>query len=382
LVNGGPGGEAATARPGDTLTFGDELVLLITERPPEMPCPEEEDRVKLPEMPFGEADKQRILGESPAAWRLRERLAGAAKHLLPVLLLGPSGSGKEAAARAMHDLSRRAKGPYVDLNAAAISPGLVESELFGNLKNYPQQGMPARPGLVGQAANGTLFLDEIGEVPAELQAKLMRVLDTYGTYMPVGGGLPRRPECRWIAATNRDVLALKFDLAARFSKRIPVPSFTERREDIPLLIRKIVLRAPGGGKFVHEVDGRPEVRIDPAFLERLVRIDYRTNYRELQLYLDVAIDATKRSKELQAPPDLERMIAHAHATSGVAPPLAASAAPVPLPSAEEISTELGRRRGKVAPTARAFGIERTKFRRLMEKLGLRGSSESDSNDEP
>jgi two-component system nitrogen regulation response regulator GlnG/two-component system response regulator HydG len=366
---------AATAHSGDTLTFGDEIVLLVTERAPSMPCPDEEDRIALPEMPFGEADKQRILGESPAAWRLRERLAGAAKHHLPVLLLGPSGSGKEAAARAMHDLSPRASGPYVDLNAAAISPGLVESELFGNLKNYPQQGMPARPGLIGQAAGGSLFLDEIGEVPAELQAKLMRVLDAYGTYIPVGGGLPRRPECRWIAATNRDVLALKFDLAARFSKRIPVPSFAERREDIPLLVRKIVLRAPGGGKFVHEVDGRPEVRIARAFLERLVRIDYRTNYRELQLYLDVAIDATKRSEELQAPPDLERMIAHAHGTSG-APAAATDAAP-PGPSAKQIKAELRRRRGKIAPTARAFGIERTKFVRLMEKLGLRASPEDD-----
>jgi hypothetical protein len=116
-------------------------------------------------------------------------------------------------------------------------------------------------------------------------------------------------------------------------------------------------------------------------------------------YLDVAIDATRRSKELQAPPDLTRMIAHTHKSSAAAPPRprlllpppplaspsaavgAADATPA-LPSADEIAAELCRRRGKIAPTARTFGIERTKFRRLMEKLGLRTSSQDDRDGEP
>src|SRR5690348_15490748 len=125
-----------------------------------------------------------------------------------VLLTGASGTGKELAARAIHALSKRSGQRLVARNAATLPESLIDAELFGNAKNYPNPGMAERAGLVGQADGSTLFLDEIAELPSSSQAHLLRVLDD-GEYHRLGDGLARRSDFRLVAATNRDVSSLK-----------------------------------------------------------------------------------------------------------------------------------------------------------------------------
>jgi DNA-binding NtrC family response regulator len=126
---------------------------------------------------YGGPDAHGIVGESPAAWDLREQLARAAATDDYVLIQGESGTGKELAAAVLHKGSKRAKGPFVAHNASNFTLSLLDSELYGNSANYPNPGMPARQGLFGSADRGTLFLDEVGECPLEVQAHLLRVLD-------------------------------------------------------------------------------------------------------------------------------------------------------------------------------------------------------------
>ena len=202
--------QRCTLKPGDTLLLKNQLLLLCARRPLEMRGLRDFPASAVG--PFGEPDALGIVGESPAVWRLRDRIAWNAKAGRHVLILGESGTGKELAARALHTLSPLAGRRFVARNAATIPAGLVDAELFGNVKGYPNAGMPERPGLVGEADGGTLFLDEIGELPQSLHANLLRVLDG-GEYHRLGGSSARRADIRLIAATNRDPGALKHDLA-------------------------------------------------------------------------------------------------------------------------------------------------------------------------
>jgi two-component system nitrogen regulation response regulator GlnG/two-component system response regulator HydG len=158
-----------------------------------------------------------MIGESPAAWDLREQLAAGAVQGAHVLLLGESGAGKELAARALHALSARSAGPFVARNAATIPDSLVDAELFGTAKNYPNSGSPERVGLVGEADGGHLMLDEIGELSDVHQAHLLRLLDRGGEYHRLGESHTRLSDLRLIAATNRYPASLKHDLLARFA---------------------------------------------------------------------------------------------------------------------------------------------------------------------
>jgi transcriptional regulator with GAF, ATPase, and Fis domain len=155
------------------VNLDDQLVLLATMRPraPYLRA------TTAPPFSFGAPDPHGVVGESPAIWRLREALAFVARRAEHVLVTGPSGVGKELIARAVHDLSARAKKAFVSRNAATLPSGIIDAELFGNAKNYPNAGMPERAGLVGDAHGGTLFLDEIGELSTELSSHLLRLLD-------------------------------------------------------------------------------------------------------------------------------------------------------------------------------------------------------------
>ncbi|MCB9696920.1 MAG: sigma-54-dependent Fis family transcriptional regulator [Alphaproteobacteria bacterium] len=204
--------------------------------------------VDLPLHPFGGPDAFGIVGESEAAWALRRSLAFVGPRRPHVLVVGPSGAGKELAARAIHRLSARAGGPLVDRNAATLPEGLVDAELFGHARNYPNAGMPERRGLIGEADGGTLFLDEFGELPQASQASLLRVLDD-GRYQRLGESGARTADLRLIAATNRSPESLKPDLRARLRLTVEVVGLQERPEDIVLLqrhlLRRIVDQDPG-----------------------------------------------------------------------------------------------------------------------------------------
>ncbi len=250
--------QRATHKPGDTVVLKGELLLLCTRRARSLPLPG-----GLRELhEFGEPDAAGIVGESPAAWTLREELARAAARDDHVLLRGESGTGKELAAKVLHQGSKRANGPFVTHNASTFTLSLLASELFGNPANYPNHGMQARKGLLAAADHGTLFLDEIGDCPLEAQVQLLRALDT-GEYKLLGETTSRRVDVRVVGATNRDDSRFRGDFFARFLVRVRIPPLRERQEDIPLLIRSWLLERARkypelAGRFVRVglLDGR------------------------------------------------------------------------------------------------------------------------------
>jgi len=275
----GIGGTKVEARPGDVLMFEDALVLQVDRRPaalPEAPCA----------FPFGTPDPDGLVGESVAAWALRERLVFVGVRSEPALLTGETGSGKEVAARALHRASAVGTRPWVSRSAATLPEGLIDAELFGTTRNYPNAGMPDRPGLVGQADGTTLFLDEIGELPTATQAHLLRVLDS-GEYTRLGEARPRTSRFRMLAATNRDVSTLKHDLAARFTLRVEVPGLTRRVADIPLLTRHIVKAVAHDDPLLADrfLDDAGEPRVAPSLVEALALHRWTSHVRELHRLL-------------------------------------------------------------------------------------------------
>jgi transcriptional regulator with AAA-type ATPase domain len=234
--------EQAVLSPGDTLEIADHALFLCVQRPERLPPAVDAATLARFDAPFGGPDPFGLVGESPALWALRDRLAFVAPRPGHVLVLGPSGVGKELVARAVHRLSTRAGGPFVARNAATIPASLADAELFGHARHYPNTGMPERAGLVGEADGGTLLLDEIGELPEAQQAHLLRLMDA-GEYQRLGEPRTRHAQLRIVAATNRPPEALKPDFLARFRHVIEVPPLAARREDLPLLCRHLLQRA-------------------------------------------------------------------------------------------------------------------------------------------
>ena len=291
LVDGDEIAEATETQvaSGSVIEIAGQLSLLVSSRPAWIaPL-----RAPYPSFAFGEADAHGVVGESPAAWRLREWIAFVARRPGHVLVRGASGTGKELVARAIHDLSSRASRPMVSRNAATIPEGLVDAELFGNMKNYPNAGMEARPGMIGEADGSTLFLDEIAEVPSSVQAHLLRVLDG-GEYTRLGETKPRRADFRLVGATNRPEDALKHDVLARMTFRIEIADLNERREDVPLLVRhllrRIATRDPeAAGAFFNGPVATTSPRVGPALVRAFVQHAYSTHVRELDQMLWNAI---------------------------------------------------------------------------------------------
>jgi two-component system response regulator HydG len=361
LVNGVPT-EKALVSSGDTILLRGQLLLFCTRRVPSIP-----KTVYFLDRSFGafgEPDGVGILGEAPGMWQMRERIAFAANAGKHVLLHGESGTGKELAARAVHGLSGRAGKPFVARNAATLPSGLIDAELFGNAKNYPNPGMAERAGLIGEADGGTLFLDEIAEIPAEQQAHLLRVLDSDGEYQRLGEATSRRSDFILVGATNRDVRALKHDVAARLTLRLELPPLDARREDIPLLVRHLLLLAAKKGpligeRFLHEgADGRLDARVDPELIEDLLGRDYETHMRELDALLWRAMAASPGDTVLYTD-DLRQESRGRDAE----------------PSADQLRAAL-KSAGSVQSAARALGLKsRYALYRLMKKHGIEADGE-------
>lgn len=203
---------------------------------------------------------EQIIGKSPKMLKLMDRVERVAASQASVLLTGESGTGKEVIARALHSGSHRSEGPFVAVNCAAIPKDLMESELFGHLKGSFTGALKDRQGKFSLASGGTLFLDEIGELPLDLQPKLLRALQEQ-EIEPVGGG-PETVDVRVVAATNRDLEQamelgqFREDLYYRLAVvPIELPALRERREDIPLLIKHFLLkhRAEAGVSVADDV---------------------------------------------------------------------------------------------------------------------------------
>jgi DNA-binding NtrC family response regulator len=218
-----------------------------------------------------------ILGESPAIRAVLSEIHRIAPTDAAVLITGESGTGKELVARALHFGGPRRDGPFVVVNCGAIPRDLLESELFGHVRGAFTGAVRDKTGKFEQASAGTLFLDEIGELPLELQVKLLRALQEREIER-VGEGKPRRVDARIIAATNRDLEAMverglfREDLYYRVNViPIDLPPLRERREDIPLLIRH----------FVRQFANDGAVDIVPDAMAVLSRARWRGNVREL-----------------------------------------------------------------------------------------------------
>ena len=284
LRNGVPVAEAEF-RCGDTLQLGKQALFFVTK------CPSAISGGPLdyPDFAFGEADAQGIVGESAAIWRLRGQIACVASRAGHVLVQGPSGSGKELVAQAIHALSPRRSRRLVARSAATMPETLIDAELFGNCKNYPNPGMPDRQGLVGEANESTLFLDEIAELPHASQAHLLRFLDR-GEYHRLGESKSRQADLRLVAATNRDPAALKHDLLGRLTLRVAVPALDDRLEDVPLLVRHILTSAAARGDTLARTrletataTREPPISID--LTRKLLLSRYQVGMRELETVL-------------------------------------------------------------------------------------------------
>ena len=229
-----------------------------------------------------------IVGRSPAIRQVLARVAQVAPMGTTVLLLGETGTGKELLARAIHHRSPRRSGTLIAVNCAALAPTLIESELFGHEKGAFTGATAARVGRFELAHGGTLFLDEIGELPLDLQAKLLRVLQD-GEFQRVGGTRTVKVDVRIITATNRDLVRamaegrFREDLYYRLGVfPIPVRPLRDRREDIPLLVWAIIERRQG--KL-----GRRIQRVPQPVMDTLSSYAWPGNVRELENVVERAL---------------------------------------------------------------------------------------------
>jgi formate hydrogenlyase transcriptional activator len=258
-----------------------------------------EEKLYLEEEFRSEMGFERIIGNSAAIKHVLQMVETVAPSDSTVLLLGETGTGKELIARAIHERSRRKDRTFVKLNCAAIPTGLLESELFGHEKGAFTGAIMQKVGRMELADQGTLFLDEVGDIPAEIQPKLLRVLQER-EFERLGSTHTRKANIRLVAATNRDLEKMvadrefRNDLYYRLNVfPIRIPPLRERREDIPLLV----------GYFVQKCAKQMQKRIDSvpvSVMKGLTAWDWPGNIRELENFVERAVILT-RGKSLEAP---------------------------------------------------------------------------------
>jgi two-component system response regulator PilR (NtrC family) len=230
----------------------------------------------------------RIVGTAPVVAQIKERIEKVATSMAPVLILGESGTGKELVARAVHDCSHRASGPFVAVNCGAIPENLIESEFFGARKGAFTGASQDREGYFQAAQGGTLFLDEIGDLPLAMQAKLLRVIQERRV-RALGGVQEDAVDVRLVSATHRDLTALvasgdfRQDLFYRLNViELRTPALRERREDLPGLVQALLQR-------LCDESGAPVPAVSDAAMQWLRARDWPGNVRELENLLQRAL---------------------------------------------------------------------------------------------
>jgi len=303
-----------------------------------------------------------IIGISPPMQTLYNLIEQIAPYDLPVLLTGESGVGKERFADAIQFISERSSSPYLKVNCAALTPSLVESELFGHRRGAFTGATTDRPGRFEEADTGTIVLDEVGELPFSVQAKLLRVVQN-GEIQRVGEDKSRKVDVRILAATNRNIEqevangTFREDLYYRLAGvRVHVPPLRERVEDIPLLVDHFLRR------FSEQATNRGKPKsipqITPEALTELTRREWRGNVRELENTLRLAFIRVPDGHAIQ----LEHL--NVPGTSKMIPAPPPSLATMEL---EAIQNTLERCGGNVSATARILGIDRTTLWRKLKK---------------
>jgi len=341
--------------PPGTAVFVGETRLEIVETVERIPVPLSRRRR------FGE-----LLGESAAMREVYTLLERAGEVDVTVLLEGATGTGKELAARALHAHSARASGPFQVFDCGAVSPTLIESELFGHVKGAFTGADRDRPGAFELASGGTLFLDEIGELPLALQPKLLRALES--RVVKRVGGLEAIPvDVRFVAATNRDLRRevkrerFREDLLYRLDVfRIVMPPLTAHREDIPLLVK-------------HFLGPLGDAQLDEETLTRLAQADWPGNVRELRNAVERAVillggnaAAVAALSSTPPPPPSEALAA----VDASRPFKDVKADLVTAFERVYIERILERTGGNVSAAAREAGIDRKHLERLIRKHGI------------
>jgi two-component system NtrC family response regulator len=319
------------------------------------------------------ADDMGLVGQSAAMTALRAMVRRVGPTEVSVLVLGPTGTGKELVARALHACSRRADGPFVAIHCGALSAELLESELFGHLRGSFTGAYRDQPGLVEAADGGTLFLDEVGEMPPPMQVKLLRFLQE-GTFVPVGGRQQKSAKTRVIAATHRDLEAMvregafREDLFYRLKGVVlRTPALDERPADVPVLATRFLLRVA------------PQASWTPDALAWLTARRWPGSVRELRAVVEAAgalllsghdrLDASllklASGEALDEPAATEARATEGDETVG---PLDAA-----LNELERrlLRDALAATRGNQSEAARRLGISRVGLIKKLARLGLK-----------
>ena len=300
-----------------------------------------------------------MIGGSPAMLAVFQALTRIAGKRQPVLITGETGTGKELVARAIHDQGPNKHKPFVAVDCGALSPDIVESEIFGHIRGAFTGSIGDRPGLLATTARGTLFLDEVGELPLALQAKFFRVLQDR-EYRPLGGDVMRRFEGRVIAATNRDLEAavragtFRPELFFRLCVHtVHVPPLRARKGDILALIRH----------FIHKHGGDEVLAIAPEAVLELAAYQWPGNVRELEnCIIGMLANCEGRVLETRDIPQPIRMALRQERPN----------ARSPLEEAERtaIAAVLEECGGNIAGAARRLGIAKATLYRKISTYGL------------
>ncbi|MFO0747889.1 MAG: sigma-54 dependent transcriptional regulator [Myxococcota bacterium] len=334
-------------------------------------------------------DAEPLTWGDPAMTSVVAAIGKVARTDATVLLVGESGTGKEVVARALHRQSKRAAGPFVAVNCAALSDHLLESELFGHEKGAFTGAVQRRRGRIELAEGGTFFLDEIGELAPPLQAKLLRVLQER-VFERVGGTQVLTADVRWIAATNRDLAAemaagrFREDLYHRLAVfPVRLPPLRERRQDLLPLADHLLVRV---GRSV----GRPGLTLDAPARDAIAAHDWPGNVREMRNVLayayaigdgpvlelgDLPPELTDRElgpltelAALEIAADRHNQVRAAPSAPGASPAATSDAAPDPS-AGERIARALELTRGNRAKAAELLGMSRVTLWRRMRDLG-------------
>jgi DNA-binding NtrC family response regulator len=318
---------------------------------------------------------ENIWGDSAALHEVLETIKQVAPSSANVLIEGESGTGKELAAHAIHNLSRRNKAKFVVVHCAALSPQLLESELFGHEKGAFTGAHERRIGRFEQASGGTLFLDEVGEIDPSTQVKLLRVMGEERAFERVGGNQTLRADVRLIAATNKNLEQLvregKFrdDLFFRLNVvRITMPPLRDRKEDIPILVRGFLRH------FAKEND-KSVVDIEPGAMDALLTYDWPGNIRELRTAIEHGVVMSTAPKiTLRDLPVAVRQAATAKLPGGVSPTAAfgEKSSSLDLHETEKklIAQALAATNGNVTAAAKKLGISRRTLHRKINEMKL------------
>jgi len=380
---------AGEVRRGVVLELADRVVLLLHE---------------VPEIPGQAPCHADLIGESEGVLRLRNEIRRVADLDVPVLIRGETGTGKELVARAIHAASRRHGPPCLCVNMGAIPPSLAPAELFGAVRGAFTGSVQDQPGYFQRADGGTLFLDEIGETPAEVQAMLLRVLET-GEVQRIGSPAAQKVDVRLLAATDSDLEKAIEDgrfraplLHRLAGYEIVIPPLRERRDDFGRLLVHFLrqeLSTIGEERRLQPPEGATPPWLPASVVARLARHDWPGNVRQLRNAVRQIVIDSRRSETVRIGPQVERLLREADAAPIPVPALVPGNLPTtrfPLPvrkrspaksyrvpsqvPVEEILAVLRNNAWEVKPAAEQLGISRPSLYVLIEKIpGLRKASD-------